>query len=116
MSRTPDAFFRGNTVCNVCAKELKVNDTAITYHVYSKKINDLIFCSPCATKMTMSVAQDISNTTPEDAFVGYRQFKDPTVSLERHAAALEQLANQMKEWSECLKLANASYGKAAAER
>ena len=66
--------------------------------------------------MSMSIVQDISNTTPEDAFGYYRQFKDSTVNLERHAAALEKLAKLMKEWSDCLKLAKSSYGKAASDR
>lgn len=116
MSRTPDPFFRGKITCSVCAEKLNVNSSAITYHVYSKKINDLIFCAPCATKLTMSVAQDISKMTPEHVFGEYMEFKVPTVNLERHAAALEHLAEQMRQWSECLKLANSSYRNATIDK
>lgn len=108
MSITPDPFFRGNNVCNVCDKELNVNSVAITYHVYTlsnKKPNDLMFCAPCATKLTMSLAQDISRIGPEFTLSEYNNTKIPRVSLRRHASALEILAKEMVAWADTLDIA-----------
>ena len=106
MSRTPDPYFRGKTICNVCTKKLTVNTQAVTYIVDSKTMKDLIFCAPCATKLVMSVAQDISNITPEEAFRGYGQ---RSAYLEIHASAIEDLAKQMRQWADCLKISYSSY-------
>lgn len=109
MSITPDPFFRGNNVCNVCDKELNVNSVAITYHVYTSKQknkpNDLMFCAPCATKLTMSLAQDISRIGPEYTLSEYNNTKIPRISLRRHASALETLSKEMVAWADTLDIA-----------
>ena len=94
MSLTPTTFFRGESVCTCCDKPMYANDVGIVF-IPSTKRNDLMFCTSCAVKLTMSVAQDISKLSPDIGLSYYFGFKSPG-SLYRHANALKELAASME--------------------
>jgi len=100
MSLTPTTFFRGESVCTACGKPMFANDVGIVF-VPPAKRNDLMFCTRCAVKLTMSVAQDISKLNPDIGLSYYFEFKSPA-SLYRHANALKELAANMETQASCM--------------
>jgi hypothetical protein len=101
MSLTPTTFFRGESVCTCCDKPMYANDVGIVFVPPARRQNDLMFCTPCAVKLTMSVAQDISKLNPDIGLSYYFEFKTP-VSLYRHANALKELAANMESQASCM--------------
>lgn len=109
MSLTPDRYFNGESVCTACDKPMFANDIGIVYR--PQKSKDFMFCTECATAMTMSIAQDISrlaNGLPDTAFSYYFRFKASPEASERtlanHAQALKKLASQMEMQADALKM------------
>jgi hypothetical protein len=100
MSLTPMIFFRGESVCTCCDKPMYANDVGIVF-VPSAKRDDIMFCTDCAVKVTMSVAQDISKLSPDIGLSYYFEFKSPA-SLYRHANALKELAASMETQASCI--------------
>jgi hypothetical protein len=99
MSLTPMIFFRGESVCTCCDKPMYANDVGIVF-VPSAKRDDIMFCTDCAVKVTMSVTQDIAKLSPDIGLSYYFKFKNPSASssnLRRHANALKKLALSMED-------------------
>lgn len=70
-----------------------------------------MFCIDCATKITMSVAQDISKIAygdPDRAFKYYLNFistpRAKALSLRRHSNALKLLTKQMDDQADAFDL------------
>ena len=117
MSLTPDLYFNGSNACTGCEKSLEINDRAIVFRPL--KMGDFMFCVPCAVKMTMSIAQDISRIAdgyPDIAFESYDGFnRSPTASefnLRRHSEALKKLAGQLNDYADAVAL----FGEAKVEQ
>ena len=109
MSLTPDPYFNGDNNCTACEKPMHINDTGIIFR--PSKMGDFMFCIDCATKITMSVAQDISriaNGDPDRAFKYYLNFtstpKAKALSLRRHSNAIKLLTKQMDDQADAFDL------------
>jgi hypothetical protein len=86
---------------------MHVNDVGVTYHTYSDpSVDDLMFCAPCAMKITASVVQDLCRIDEDKSMGNYLKFKDPQHSLLRHAAAFDAMANKMRVYAEAVAYAN----------
>jgi len=59
MSLTPAYYFKGKTNCMDCGKEMGINDRGIYYNVSAKAAQDLMFCVPCAWKVTHAIVMDL---------------------------------------------------------
>jgi hypothetical protein len=109
MSLTPDPYFNGDNNCTACEKPMHINDTGIIFR--PSKMGDFMFCIDCATKITMSVAQDISKIAygdPDRAFKYYLNFistpRAKALSLRRHSNALKLLTKQMDDQADAFDL------------
>lgn len=106
MSLTPTPFYNGDNTCTCCNKPMYANDVGVVFRPHSQK-NDFMFCTDCATSMTMSIAQDISKLDPDLGLSYYFRFKAQGASatnLRRHANALKELAANMESQASGLEL------------
>ena len=64
-----------------------------------------MFCTECATHMTMSIAQDITRINPDIGLSYYFKFKTTEASaanLRRHAEELKKLATMMEHHADSM--------------
>lgn len=108
MSLTPDPHFNGNNTCLCCDKPMYANDVGVVYRPYKRE--DFMFCIECATQMTMSIAQDISNVRngPDSALSYYFRFNPEgrAFNLRRHADGLKKLAAMMDSQADAFDFTN----------
>jgi hypothetical protein len=90
MSLTPMIFFRGESVCTCCDKPMYANDVGIVF-VPSAKRDDIMFCTDCAVKVTMSVTQDIAKLSPDIGLSYYFKFKNPSARLTPPCKCVEEV-------------------------
>lgn len=108
MSLTPSILFNGRTNCINCDKPMDVNDQGITYNVHIKRTaretQDLMFCVPCALKVTHSVVGDlISLSDREETFSSLYSKSSIELSgarLRSFGKAYEDLATKINEWAD----------------
>jgi len=104
MSLTPTPFYNGDNTCTCCDKPMYANDVGVIFRPHSQR-DDFMFCTDCATSMTMSIAQDIAKLNPDLGLSYYFKFKAPNASainLRRHADALKDLASKMEDHADSM--------------
>jgi len=75
MSLTPAYLFSGKTDCCGCGKAMGVNDRGIYYNVTTRtprnSIQDLMFCVPCAWRVSHAMVADLAGLKNDETVYSY---------------------------------------------
>ena len=108
MSLTPSYIFRGKTDCADCGKQMGINDTGIVYNIYTKTprevTQDLMFCVPCALKITHAMVADLVKLGDrEETFRSLlirNSSKTNGIGLRMFAEIYKELSDKLNIWAD----------------